>query len=238
MPGAFFTNENTEHNLAARSNFKVAIDRIDPGGNNFERGITLPWILDKRATWQYYDCWIEEYLDAGMVVHRQLPQSNYTPDSLGNVNVYDGQLDVNTALGVNTKSNGSYTDTVQRMANSRYWFCLKGTAIRVGYQVPIPNLVGNLAGAVAVPMPMTDQPEQFAYNKVVANYCGIPVFLAEWQLWYTLAAAPSKQVVPPPNLAAHIRADAELPTSMQVPMTFPDRDSGNVKLDTMIRENG
>ena len=44
-----------------------------------EKGILLPWPQDPQASWIYFDCDIECFLDSGIVVHNRLPQVNNAP---------------------------------------------------------------------------------------------------------------------------------------------------------------
>ena len=212
-----FQNENLVRGLAEDSPFQVGISDLDPGAV-LEQGVTIPWMSDASASFVYYDCWITSYLDPGIVVHRHLPQANPSlPDSLGVTTLNDGSADKYEDDGVNTKSKDSFNDIVQRMAHSQYWFCLRGLALRIGKQVPIPKIL-LICGQVAVP----HYPPEMAYNKIVGNYSGIPLWKAEWALWYTTSVQPRYNVVPPTNLAAHIRADQQLPDELQAPFSQPD----------------
>lgn len=213
-----FQNTNTAVGLSPSARFQQGISNVDDLGISAESKIKLPYIKDSVASYFYYDVHISCYLDSGIVVHRHLPQSNPIADSLGGIDFASPTIDKVTSFGVNTKSVDSFTDTVQRMAHSIYRFCLRGEAIRASYQVPIPKIV-TICGVPAIP---DDADNQKAYNKVVANYSGVPVFYAAWELWYTVAVPPEEQQTPPANLGEHIRGDAVLPDSIQGPWSQPD----------------
>jgi hypothetical protein len=210
----FLQDENAA--AGAKGNVLAGVSNIDNGSKN-EIGYKLPWVKEPTQTWIDYDCSIEVFLDAGMALHKSLPQTATEADTLGSVVV--SPLDINmdgSTNGVNLSSNGNYTDTVQRMATSTYVFRLRGFGLRIGYQIPIPRLV-KVAGINATPAE-----RQWAYNKAFANFGGIPVFVAEWDLWYYVSVPPKEAQLPPPNLAEHIRADAVLPDGVQVPVSQPD----------------
>lgn len=220
MPFAVFQNENLAAGLPQRSTYQVGVSDVDDG-TRMEQGITLPWPSESKASYVYYDCWIECELDSGIVVHRQLPQYSTAADSLGVADMFNTGLETITKQGVNTISAGRFTDTTQRMAHSIYRFCLRGIALRIGYQVPIPKLL-TVGGVTAIP---DDEIKQKAYNKIVGNYSGVPMWKAEWSQWYTVAAPPITQQLPPPNLAEHIRASDTLPAALQAPWSEPDDDA-------------
>ena len=96
-----------------------------------------------------------------------------------------------------------------------------GWARRAGYQIPIPKLV-TVAGVQAVPH---DEVPQEAFNRIIGNLSGIPLWFARWQLWYTTAVPPRAAQDPPTELASHIGARAPLPTGVQVPVSIPDQNS-------------
>lgn len=197
-----------------------------------ELGVGLPWPKIAPASWLDYQCWIEAHLDAGMALHKPLPQATQrgSPgvsqratleargvDTLASGFITDPDLDANKN-GVNTRSGGDFEDVLQRMATSTYRFVLRGHGLRAAYQIPIPGLV-SVAGVSATPAE-----RQWAYNRIVGNLAGIPLWFAEWELWYYVALPPEKDQVPPPNLAEHIVGNVELPgsTGVQVPVTEPD----------------
>jgi hypothetical protein len=211
-----FKNENIVQGIAggASANFKAGISNAD-AGQQIEQGFLLPWLIDPHVSWLEYRCWIETHLDAGMALHKPLPQANPTPDDLGTVAIDDYTADFSTK-GINMTSTGNFTDVIQRMATSSYYFVLKGYALRVGYKVPIPKIV-TVAG-----VPATPWTRQFATNAIVGNLSGIPLWLAQWDKWYIVSLPPKAEQLPPPNLAMHIRADAELPDGIQAPFSQPD----------------
>jgi len=147
-----------------------------------------------------------------------LPQVNNNADTLASCFISDPNIDKITGRGVNIISNDEFTDTIQRMAHSVYWFRLYGQAMRIGLQVPIPGLK-TVGGVQAIPH---DANPQNAWNKIVGNYSGLPLWHAYWSLWYTVAEPPTSQQVPPSNLAQHIAGDVKLPDGMQAPFSTPD----------------
>lgn len=223
IPFLYFTDENLSNRLPAGASYPVqaGVDDQDIGAFA-ETGFGLPWLIDPVNTWLNYRCTIEADLDAGIAIHKPLPQGSpgeMIMDSLGVTDVYDPRLAAGANEGVRTVSQDEFADVVQKMATSSYRFLLRGWAVRAGYQVPIPKLV-SVAGVRAIPLA-----RQWGVNEVVANCCGVPVFLAQWELWYGVTLPPSKNVLPPANLAAHIRADAKLPDEMQVAYSLPDSNA-------------
>jgi hypothetical protein len=203
--------------MSTIKNENVTVD--DTTGPAPDRTIVLPWTINPALSWLYYTCFIECHLDSGIVTHRILPQSNQPYDSLGSGDVYDPTLQSATN-GVNLKSNGNFTDFVQRMANSIYRFRLMGTARRIGYLIPIPQII-SIAGVAAIP---DDEVPQKAKNVLISNNYGIPVYMATWDLWYTVASTPRGVEVPPANLAEQIDniAPNNLPTGIKVPISGTD----------------
>jgi hypothetical protein len=187
-----------------------------------ELGVNLPWTVDPIASWLDYRCWIECYLDSGLVLHKSLPQTQQDADTLGSISVFDPKLDEFIG-GVNLVSEGKYTDTIQRMATSEYRFCLRGWGTRAAYQIPVPYLI-SVGGVPAFP---DDSEKQYALGNVLrANYSGIPVFFNAWKLWYTIAVPPTKAQVPPPNVAEHLNGDAQPPsTAMAASYGQPDQNA-------------
>jgi hypothetical protein len=231
MPFALFQNENVAAGLPINGSFQAGVSDTDRAGLTLERNILIPWCSDPRSTWIYYDVTLANYLDSGIVTHRRLPQIDNLADTLASCAITDANIDTLTGRGVNLQSRDQFADIVQRMGHSRYWFHLFGQAMRAGFQVPIPaaKLVGT------VPLIPDDRQPQVAYNKIVGNYSGVPVWHAVWSLWYTLAAPPRVQLAPTaPNLAAHISAGAALPAvGIQSPFTQPD-DEATLQLQTGI----
>jgi hypothetical protein len=216
MPG-IFQNENKVHGLQPNAAYQVGISDLDTLGNAPESGVNAGWLIDPDVSWLEYECWIECRLDSGVVTHRQLPQSVQSYDTLGQITVDDPLMAVNKN-GINLKSKGKFTGLVQRMANSVYRFNLKGRALRMGYQIPIPSLK-SVAGVPAIP---DDEDPQKAFCMLWGNYSGVPVYLAQWSLWYTVSVPPTKPQDPPADLADHIAATDQLPQGIQVPVTVPD----------------
>jgi hypothetical protein len=188
-----------------------------------ETGLNLPWLIDPVNSWIDYSCWIEVTLDSGIALHKPLPQQPFPVDTLAQVDCQYPQLDQVTPgqAGVNIASRSKALDIFQRMATSTYRFILRGYAMRAGYQIPIPGIF-KIAGQEPVPML-----PQRATNFIVANYNGIPIWQAVWELHYNVEFSPqavSNPVVPVPfNPALHIRPDAELPDDMPAMVSLPDQ---------------
>lgn len=201
----------------------------DPGLDSPEAAIVLPWNSDPVVSWLAYEIWLECRLDAGMVRHKPLPQAAAPVDTLAAAYI-DRPKYGPFAGGTNVGAQSRVLDVIQRMATSTYRFLLRGYALRAGYQVPIPGLV-SIAGQPAVP-----DGEQWGYNRLVANWNGIPVFFAAWSLPYMVAIAPASTpgaptyAPVPANPALRMRADVELPDATLVAVTTKDEraQSGSV----------
>lgn len=213
---AFFRDENAVRKLPPRGKFQAGVANADT--DKFpERGITWPGVGDPTVTFLDYSCWVEVVLDPGTVLHKALPQTTQTPDDLGVIDVANQAALANfTGPGVNTATRNTYTDTIQQMATSTFIFALRGYARRIGYQVPIPKLL-QAAGVAAVPT----NPQR-AYNRVIGNLGGIPVFFAQWDKWYLVSVPVKAAQVPPANLAVHMDGKTAPPQAIQVPYSLPD----------------
>lgn len=216
-----FLNSNTARGLPA--NGKVQVGRTDvdssaPG--TIERGLLLPWPSDPDAGWVYYECTVGVMLDSGMVIHNRLPQVDNAPDTLASCDFDDSNLAGLGDIGVNLRSRDQYTDIMQRMGHSRYWFRLWGQALRVGKKVPIPSLK-TIGGVPAVPY---DRNPQWAFNRIApgGNYGGIVLWHAVWSLWYTTLIPPRSDTIPASDPSAHIRGDVRQPAGLQAPFSQPD----------------
>ncbi len=193
-----------------------------------EDSLSFPWVFNPQNSWFEYRCWVEVNLDAGMALHKPLPQKNPIVDHLATTYLGDANFDTATpASGVNIASYSDATDVIQRMATSTYRFTLRGWGMRAGYQIPIPGLK-TVGGVPAVPGEI-----QRGYNVIVGNLAGIPLWFATWTLEYLIAKAPrgspglenrpgSVAAPVPANPALHIRPDAKLPLSVQLPWTVID----------------
>lgn len=177
--------------------------------------IPLAWASVPAASWVYYDCTIEVMLDSGIVVHNRLPQVDRTADTLASCYIDDPKMDKIKVGGVNLKSQDQYTDIVQRMGHSRYWFNLKGQALRIGYQIPIPA-IKTIGDVNAIPY---DKNPQWAFNRIFpgGNYGGVILWHASWSLWYTTAVPPLSNTIPAADPSAHINATPPPPKEIQTP---------------------
>ncbi len=187
-----------------------------------EQNISLPWTVDPISSWVDYRCWLECHLDAGLALHKPLPSSSSPYDTLASCGLQDANLDALKPAtgGVNLNPGVRTRDVIQRMATPTYTFVLRGYALRVGYQVPIPGLK-TVGGVPAVPAAI-----QRGYNVIVANLAGgIPLWYAPWELHYYVTGLPTKPTTAPVpyNPALHIRPDAELPNAVHLPATWSDQ---------------
>lgn len=216
-----FLNNNIALGLPRDGVFQVGVTNVD-SRTIIEQGVLLPWPSDPAASWVYYDCTVSVKLDSGIVVHNRLPQVDHTADSLSSCYLEDPQLDNLPSRGVNIQSKDQYTDIVQRMGHSRYWFNLRGQALRIGKQVPIPALK-SIGGVPAIPY---DRTPQFAYNRIFpgGNYAGVILWHAAWSLWYTTAVPPRSNAIPAADAAAHISGTTPNPDvrGIQAPYSQPD----------------
>jgi hypothetical protein len=239
-----FAPENTTQNVRG-TNLGAGISDSD-NGPLIEQSLTTPWVINPVVSWLDYRCWIEVHLDAGIVLHKILPQAAQDvdtlaialadptsptikpnppaiqPASLGTVDLdqFKGSQNPQDPGAINLKSVGTYKDFTQRMATSTYRFVLRGYGLRAGYQVPVPGLI-SVAGIPAIP----DGKQWSLGNPLVGAYGAVPVFYNEWELWYLVSVPPRYQQKPPPNLAQHVTADQQLPNGIQVPYSQTDQNS-------------
>lgn len=220
-----FRNENIVAGISTTSPYQVGKSNIDDD-SIVEQNIGIPTASDPSGSYVYYECYIKMYLDSGIVIHNRLPQVDNEADTLSSGYLDSDKLDKIIDQGVNLKSKDQYTDVVQRMAHSRYWFHLWGQALRVGYKIPIPG-IKTIGGIPAIPY---DKNPQWAYNSIVpgGNYGGLILWRAEWSLWYTTQSAPTSQLVPVVDLAAHIKGDAKAPATIQSPYSKSDDNAQTV----------
>ncbi len=208
---------------------RIGIPNVDYPGNQPEAGLKLPWFFDSKVSWLAYEISLDIDLDAGMALHKPLPQSaSGTVDTLASsiVSPLDPKAD-STNAGPNLVSATRYADALQKMATSTYLFFLRGRAARAGYRIPCPGL-RSVAG-----VPATPAERQFYSSRVSGNFGGIPVFTASWDLWYYVSVPPVAAQDPPPNMAMHIRADQELPETITLPVS--PADSSSVTTSTLRR---
>lgn len=213
-----FQNANLSLGLQANNAYQVGVSNVD-SGLVIEDGVILPNSTFLEASWLYFECFVGSMLDSGIVVHNRLPQIDRTYDTLATVSLDDPLLE-KAVGGVNLQSQDQYTDIIQRMGHSRYWFRLWGRAMRVGKQIPIPGLK-TIGGVPAIPY---DRNPQWAYNSIVSggNFSGTILWRAAWSLWYTTAVPPVDQVVPAADPAAHISGVTPQAKSIQAPFSQAD----------------
>lgn len=216
----FFVDENAAQGLppGTQSPIQAGVTDADDGAL-LEQNLTLPWASDPTISWVEYNCWIEVHLDPGTVLHKPLPQTNDPVDTLASIDAFADDAD-SSIDSVNWRSKGTYSDVIQKMATSTYYFVLKGWAVRSGYKIPIPGLK-SIAGIPAVPT----HPQRVVGPIIVGNFSGIPLYFAQWELWYLIGDPPSEDQESPPNPGAHISGDVELPDSIQVPFSQTDANA-------------
>lgn len=226
-----FKNNNAVYGIPSDTNFQVGVSDVDPSKvGEVENTILLPYPANPEFTWVYFECNVTAMLDSGIVVHNRLPQVDNAADTLATCDYADPNLPaINTAGfggiggGVNLRCKDQYTDIVQRMGHSRYWFRLYGKALRVGCQVPIPSLK-FIGGVPAIPY---DKNPQWAFNRIVpgGNYGGVILWHAAWSLWYTTAVPPRYNTIPAQDPSCQIdlkMAASPPPAGIQAPYTAPD----------------
>lgn len=214
-----FQNENTLFGLPVNAPFQVGRSSQDSLNPIAETGNGTPWPATTAANWVYYESAVECMLDSGIVVHNCLPSVNNAPDTLGTSVFASAKFDRQLG-GINLTSNDQYKDIVQRMGHARYWFRLRGRALRVGYPIPIPTLK-SVGGVPCIPH---DNNPQWAFNRVFpgANYGGVVMWHAEWSLWYTCAVPPVSNNVPVADPSAHVTGTMPPPAVMQFPYSMVD----------------
>jgi hypothetical protein len=199
------------------------ITNTDPIGVYPESTLSLPWLVDPKVSWIAYNCQLEVDLDSGKALHKTLPQSDPQADTLASIDINSTGFDTAKG-GVSLESNNTQdSDIIQRMASSTYRFTLRGSGLRLGYQIPIPGLV-SVGGNDAVPV----YPQR-GYNRIAGNWSGVPLFFAVWELHYVVTGPLSSgegQIAPvPPNPAYHINADQQLPTTITLPWSVRDQSA-------------
>lgn len=216
-----FLNNNLAAGIPVNAPIQVGVSDTDSGTVN-EQGITIPWPTSPVGSWVYYDCTISAMLDSGIVVHSRLPQVNNSADTLASCFFDQPKLE-NQVGGVNLNCQDQYRDIVQRMGHARYWFRIWGQALRVGQRIPIPG-IKTIGGQPAVPY---DQNPQWAFNRIVprGNYGGIPLWMARWSLWYTIATPPTNKPIPSKDPSAGITDTTAIPSGVQVPISQPDTNA-------------
>jgi hypothetical protein len=229
----FLKNENVAQGLPPTSLVQAGVSNFDRAQAP-EQGKRLPWSIDPATSWLDYSSSIACRLDSGMVLHKPLPQPRssgmgpFTPDTLAScyISPQDSNLDANIH-GVNTISQGGYTDIIQQMASPDWRFLLYGFGLRMGYQVPVPG-IKTVAG-----VPATPTIQWTSGNVIVANFSGIPVFRCEWRLYYIVSLPPTSPQTPPPNMAERIRGDQILPAGVGIQIPFSQPDPNAVQQNTL-----
>lgn len=215
----FAQDENAVAGLPPGPNYRVqaGVSDTDDGGRP-GRGVLLPYSNDPDTTWLAYDCSLEVRLDAGMALHKPLPQSADPVDTLASVDVDGPAAHSASTAPANLQSEGSGEDVIQRMSTSTYTFVLRGSALRLAFPVPIPGLV-SVAGVDATPAEI-----QRVVTQVGGGGGGVPLYYAEWHLEYYVALPPRRAQPPPADLAGRVTGDQEPPPGggIQSPYGVPD----------------
>ena len=216
-----FKETNEEYGLDRRSQFRVGISNKDTP-DVIEKEITLPWVSDPVVSWAFFDCTISVTLDSGIVVHNKLPQINNLPDTIASSFLEDDGYNRVKDKGVNLKSTDQYEDIMQRMGHSRYWFRLHGQALRYGYRIPIPA-IKTVGGVNVIPH---DNNPQWGFNRIApgSNIGGVPLWHAQWSLWYTTLVPPTIDKIPEVDPTAHLESLTP-PNEIQSPYSAPDSES-------------
>ncbi len=215
-----FRNENAVLGLSPTLPYQVGVSDAD-NGTVPELNQSLPWYISPDLTYEVYECWVEYELDSGIVTHQTLPQSDQNPDTLAGGFVDDPEL-ASRVGGPNLKSAGKFSYFTQRMASSRYRFCLRGYCKRVGWVPTVPGLryigvPGNYVPAV----PDDREPQRVVGPIVVGNNSGIPVYMMAWKLWYTVATPPRLAPPAPTNFAEQI-GQVVPPAGIAMPVSGSD----------------
>lgn len=221
MAGTFLKDENAANGLPSGTTTprQAGVSDGDDGGVP-ELKLALPFVGNPQATYLHWECVPEIRLSSGLALHRPLPQRQYAADSLSRADVYGNNPSGDSGESVNVSSRGQWTDYLQRCANSEYRFRLYGRAWRVALPVAIPGLVrfSNLV--------FTPDRQKVTGPSLVGNLSGFPVFYADWDLWYVITTQPRvANFQAPPNLAARVRGDQQLPSGVPVPYSPADDNS-------------
>jgi hypothetical protein len=253
---------------AAAARFSAAASGSDaPPGTRLQPGVKLPWVIDPLVSWLEFSCWIEVSLDAGVALHKILPQGTgetgrpLTTGGGGSINPYPKpSFDPSAPSG--GLAGGPAVDTLATVAIDDPSYDLNATGgvntvSAGGYKDFVQRMATStytfrlrgygLRAGYQIPIPglvsvagVTAYPteNQHAYNMVASNWSGIPVFFARWDLEYTVSKPPTDQLTPPPNVAGHVRGDVELPDSIQAVYTDPDANSVSRQLIKTEPPNG
>src|SRR5215469_7671312 len=110
MAFAFFVDENVSQGFPPGSQAQAGVTDADDG-LPVEAGILLPWTVDPATSWLAYRNGFRVFLDAGMALHKPLPQSPQPVDTLASsfVSPLDADADAE-ADGMNTVSVGNFAD--------------------------------------------------------------------------------------------------------------------------------
>lgn len=220
MTFRFFLDENKAQRLGG-SNFQAGVNNVDIVSQQPETILQLPWCVDPRVSYLFYECTIGIHLDAGMVLHKPLPQQTGAADTLASTFVSPLSSDLSSTIkGANFVSVDKFQDVAQKMATSDYRFVLFGRGARFGYKVPIPGLK-MVAGCEAFP----DQMQRVVGPRLVGNYSNIPLWYAEWELWYFIISPPSEDQQAPPKVDQFIAETTPVPGFIQPPYSLPDPNS-------------
>lgn len=230
-----FIDANILSGLSSIADFQVGKSNVD-SNKVIEEGIELPFTTNPTGSYLYYDCTVAASLDSGIVVHNRLPQVDNEADTLASVFLDNENLATITDKGVNLTCKDQYTDIMQRMGHSRYWFRIWGRAMRIGYKIPIPA-IKTIGGVVAIPY---DRNPQWAYNGIVpgSSFGGVVLWRAYWSLWYTTLVPPKNQTIPAADPSTLITGTPVPPKSGGIQVPYSQADDEAVAKPPRIIDDG
>ena len=185
-------------------------------GTSPEIGAVVDVLPEANLSWINYQCWFETELDPGTAILKSLPQATYSVDVLSSVDAYSANAQGATG-SVNLASKSKQSDNVVRATTSTYKVTLKGYAVRIGYDIPVPGLV-SWAGVKPIP-----GKQHVSGPQIVTQYCGVPVYLTMWTLEYFVPVPPDvpagQRQFGPPNLGDTVADTNSPPKTAQMPVS-------------------
>jgi hypothetical protein len=144
-------------------------------------------VIDPSASWLYYANRLELVMKGNVVRHRPLGarggNTDPGPDATGGSTTDLGSAQGNLASTIQNV----IPDTFQRPGSAAYKVRMIGRAMRVGFRIPVPQLVS--VGGVPVELAYDVSSEE-----VLGSAGGIPIFGSRWRREYLLATAPAGQI--------------------------------------------